>query len=153
MGLWSGIKDADTFERGKYMQPGFHGLVRVRRTMAKETRKSGVAFIVELEVITTNMPDKHPEGSKGTWFQKMTDKAVAFPAIKAFASACAGIPVHDKETIKREIDPHLEAIMDAATENEEDNDFIGVTLILDTEQIKTQKNQDFTRYDFSPYTE
>lgn len=153
MGLFDGIGDAEIFERGRYIKGGFRGVVEVTKTLAKQTRKSGVGFIVELKIVETNMPEEHPIGSKATWFQKMTDRDVAFPAIKAWAAACAGYEAHEKDKIEKEVAPHLSEALDNATTNPTDNDFVGVLLRLETEQIKTRNDRDFTRHEWSPYAE
>ena len=151
MGLWDGIENAEIFERGNYMTAGYTGVVEVMRTIGKETRSSGLAFIVELKVLTTNMPEDHPVGQKGTWFQKMTDKSVAFPAVAAWAAACAGYQPHDKEAIKADVFPHLREEMKKATDSPDDNSFIGAQLRLQCTGVVTKKGGDFTRYDFAPY--
>ena len=147
--LWDGLEDAEIFERGKYMEPNFIGVVEMKKTMAKETLKNGMAFIVEMEVIETNMPDKHPEGQKVTWYQGLKDKTVAFPSIAEWVSACLGISKGDKAKLK-EVQPLLPDAMKEATDNPEDNPFIGVQLKLSTFMVKTKKGGDFTVYDFEP---
>lgn len=152
MGLWDGIDNAEIYERGNYVKSGFSGVVKIMKTLAKDTRATGVAFIVEMEVIETNMPGEHPIGSKVTWFQKMADKNVAFPAVAAWAAACVGFDTSQKEQIKSEVMPVLKDLMNAATDKPEENDFVGTLLRLDTIMVKTkEKKLDFTRYDFKPY--
>lgn len=153
MGLWDGIESAEIFERGNYIKPGFKGVVEIMRTIGKETRASGLAFIVELKIVQTNMSEEHPVGQKGTWFQKMTDRTVAFPAVAAWAAACAGYEPHQKDAIKAEVMPHLRETMKHATDNPSNNTFIGCKLRLETVQLTTKKEQEFTRYDFGPYSE
>lgn len=148
--LWDGIEDAEIFERGKYMEANFIGVVEIKKTIAKETLKSGTAFIVEMEVIKTNMPDKHPVGQKVTWFQGLKDKTVAFPAIAQWAAACLGFQPNDKEKVKTEVQPLLPSAMKEATDSPDDNPFIGVQLKLSTFTRKTKKGVDFTVYDFEP---
>ncbi len=149
--LWDGIEDAELFERGKYMEANFIGEVEIKKTLAKETLKNGMAFIVEMVVLETNMPDKHPKGQKVTWYQGLKDKTVAFPAIAAWAAACLGFhPNSDKSKIKDEVQPLLPAAMKEATDSPEDNPFIGVRLKLSTFMRKTKKGLDFTVYDFEP---
>lgn len=149
--LWKGIGQAKIFERGNYVKGGFKGLVRVKRTIAKPTRGSGIAFIVEMEVVTTNVPEKHPVGTKVTWFQKMIDLDIAFPAIKAWAAACVGLGIHQKVQIEQTLGGEvLEELMAHATDNEDNNEFINILLGLETTDVKTKTGGDFTRYDFSP---
>lgn len=153
MGLFDGINEAEIFERGRFLPDNFRGVLEVKRTIAKETIRSGIGFIVEFEVIETNMPDQSPVGSKATWFQKMSDKTVAFPAIKAWAAACAGYEIHQKDDIEQEIAPHLADVLTHATDNPADNDFVGCLVRVETEQIKTRNDRDFTRHNWRPYDE
>jgi hypothetical protein len=149
--LWEGISRTQIFDRGRYVKPNFSGKVKVVRTLAKLTRAQGMAFIVELEVLESNLPDEHPVGSKVTWFQKLIDKDIAFPAIAAWAAACAGYELHQKDDIKEKLMPHLQDIMTEATDNPDNNAFVNSKLHLETTPVKTKKdNRDFTRYDFSP---
>ena len=150
MGVWDGIEDAETFERGNYVKGGFIGVVEIKKTIVKQTRASGPAFIVEMEVIETNM-EEHPVGQKVTWFQKLTDKDVAFPSVAEWAAAVAGLDPNNKEVVKTEVSPVLKEAMDHATNNPSDNDFIGQKVRLQTDQIKTKNDRDFTRYTWQPY--
>jgi hypothetical protein len=149
MGLWDGIEDAELFERGVYLKGGFIGTVEIERTLVKHTRSSGDAFIVEMRVIKSNM-DEHPVGQKVSWFQKLQDKDVALPAIKEWAAACAGYQVTQKEEIKTEVDPVLKEMMEIATDNPDDNDFTGIRLHVETNQILTKNNREFTRHNWAP---
>lgn len=160
MGLFDGIGDAEIFERGRYMPPGFRGVVEVKKTIAKQTRKSGLGFIVELRVAEVERAGQEGHelspvtvGEKRTWFQKMTDLNVAFPAIKAWAAAIAGYEMHEKEAIDAEVAPELEGAMNRATENPSDNDFVGCLVKLETEATKTGKGLDFTHHNWAPYEE
>jgi len=168
MGLFDGIGNAEIYERGKYMPPGFRGVVEIKKTIGKVTRASGVAFIVEVKVITVDRPgdkvlaedkvtwvehDLGPVrvGEKRTWYQSMNDKDIAFGAIMAWAAACACLEAGQKEEIEKEIAPTLEDDLEHATNNPADNDYIEGLVYLQTEYHKTQKGKDFTRYDWSPY--
>lgn len=150
MGLWDGIEDAELFERGVYLKPNFVGMVEVERTILKRTRAIGDAFIVEMRVIETNMPEEHPVGQKVSWFQKLADKDVAFPAIKAWAAACAGYKMTQKDAIEEEVSPVLKEMMELATDKPDANDFIGIQLHVETVQVKTRADKDFTRHNWEP---
>lgn len=151
MGLFDGIESAEMFERGKFIPGDFVGVLEIKRTIAKETIKSGIGFIVEMAVVETNMPDTMPEGSACTWFQKMSDKTVAFPSIKAWAAAVAGYHSHDKAAIEAELAPELGNVLTMATDNPADNDFVGQTVRLETHMIKTRNGRDFTVHTWSPH--
>lgn len=149
MGLFSGIADAQISERGKFFVPGFMGRLRVKRTLWRDTVKSGAAFIVEFEVLESNVAE-HPVGSGGTWFQKMSDKTVAYPAIKAFAVAAFGYDRSDREGIERDISPNLDDVITHAVKNPDDNEFSNCEVLLETYSKKTQKGLDFTQHVWSP---
>jgi hypothetical protein len=91
----AGVGSAQLFERGKFLHPGRYTL-EVVKTILKHTRKSGDAFIVEFEVLETTDDEKHPVGTKATWFQKLSDTDIAFPAIKDFMRNLMGIDLNDK---------------------------------------------------------
>jgi hypothetical protein len=153
MGIWDGIEDAEIFDRGNYVKPGFHGTVEVKKTIAKNTRQSGLAFICEMVVLTTNMPEAHPIGQKVTWFVKLANKDTAFPNVAAWAAACAGFDPHDRENVKTNVMPLLKDLMNHATDNPDDNEFVGQKLKLETVATLTKDKRDFTRYDFMPAIE
>lgn len=150
MSIFNGIENAEIFERGKYLAGGFNGVVECQRTLTKETIKSGIGFIVEFKIIETNLPEEHAVGSRATWFQKMGDKTVAFPAVKAWASAMAGYHPHQKQEIENEVAPHLSETLAAATENETDNVFTGVAVRVSTETVITRNGREFTRHQWAP---
>lgn len=159
MGLFDGINEAELFERGRYLPPGFRGVLEVKRTIAKETVRSGIGFIVEFEVVRVDRPgleghDLAPvfQGEKRTWFQKMGDKTVAFPSIKAWAAAMSGYASHEKEAIENEVAPHLEGVLTHATDNPADNDFVGCRVEVETIAHKTKKSgSDFTIHNWIPW--
>lgn len=154
----AGIDDAETFERGKFFPPGFRGTVKIERTIAKESVKSGLGFICEVRIVEVSRPgeeghEKSPvtAGEKRTWWQGMTDKTVAFPALKSWAGAVAGYT--EKADIDRDVGPGLSKVLQHATDNPADNDFVGVHVNLETWHKKTKKGGDFTVHDWSPYDE
>jgi len=151
MGLFDGIEDAEIFERGKFLPPAFVGVLEVKRTIAKESIKSGVGFIVEFEVIESNVPDKVPVGSKATWWQGMTDRTVAFPAIKEFVAVLSGFERHQKQEIEAEVSPVIRGVLDHATEHPDDNDLIGCRIVCETVNKRTKNDRDFTLHLWSPY--
>jgi hypothetical protein len=157
--VWDGIEKANVYERGRFFEAGFNGIVRVSKTIYKQTRAKGVAFIVELDVEETNMPDQHPVGSKGSWYQSMNDKDVAFSAVLEWVAACLEIGKHQKEEIeqlktgKNEETGKLVLIelLDHAINAPDTNEFVGTRLRLSTRMRKTKANTDFTVYDFTPF--
>lgn len=149
MGIWDGIEEAETYDRGNYLTGGFIGVCEVVKTLVKDTRAVGPAFIVELRVVESNL-EKHPVGSKVSWFQKLTDKAVALPSVVEWAAATVGYDPTNRELLKAEIMPELKAIMEYAQATPSDNDFIGLRVKIETTQVLTKNGRDFTRHTFSP---
>lgn len=168
MGLFTGIEDADLFQRGKFLTPDFVGVLEVKKTLAFQTRKVGMAFIAEFTIIESNkpegtlrtvvkdgeesmVPDAFPVGTKCTWFQKLADKDVAFPAIKSFVAALSGYQLSDKNKIDEELSPHLADLLDTCTESPEDNQLVGLRVDVITTGVVTKNNRDFTRHDWDPH--
>lgn len=148
MGLFSGIDKAEIAEKGKYLSTGFVGKLRVRRTLAKDSIKSGLAFIVEFDVVESNL-EEHPVGSSATWYQKMTDKTVALPAIKSFVLAASGVDPANRDAMA-EINSEIEGILDEATTNETNNALVGQEVFVTTFSTKTKKGFDFTNHRWTP---
>lgn len=150
MGLFDGLKDAQIFEQGNYFGVGIYD-VRVIRCIVKQTYRSGLGFIAELEVLSSNNP-AHAVGSKGTWFQSLTkNQATAFSAIKEFVAALYGFDIKaDAQRIKLELEPHIEALMNEAVGP--NNTFAGRCVHLETYVKKTrEKGLDFTVHRWTPY--
>lgn len=149
--LWSGLKDAQTFDRGTYLNPGDYTL-KIVNCLTKQTQKSGEGFIVEFEVLETSDPVHHAVGSKATWFQGLKNVQVSLGAIKEFLAAVFGYPLNQapyKARFEAEMGPQLEAIAAAASDGR--NYLAGQIVKVKTEQVKTQKQTDFTRHTWSPY--
>lgn len=160
MGLFDGIEKAEIFERGRYFPPDFRGVVEVKKTIAKDSIKSGLGFIVELEVVEVERPGKADHelspvtvGEKRTWWQGMKDKTVAFPSIKEFVAALSGFERHEKKAIEESVSPVLSGVLDHATENPDANDLVGCRLRLETSHKLTKNKSDFTIHTWGPYTE
>lgn len=161
MGLFDGAGDAPLFDRGRFLPSGFKGVLEVKRTIAKESVKSGVGFICEFEVISVERPgdpenELSPvrEGEKRSWWQGMTDKTVAFPSLKAWAGAVAGYAPHEKEAIEEAIGgATLGDMLNEATEHPAENDFVGAWVGCETHMIQTKKGNDFTVHNWFPYVE
>ena len=175
MSIFNGLEGAKTFERGTYMTPGIYD-VRIARVICKETQTSGLAVIVEMDILTSKSrpqdDPKHegrvwnptPAGIQGTWFQSMTDKSVALPAIKGFLHAALGLRPNDSRVERldqpiagseswptnptRRPVPLVSNLMEHAIEK---NLLAGCCVHLECSIILTQKKkEDFTLYRFTP---
>jgi hypothetical protein len=144
-----GLRNAQVSERGNYFSPGGLFDLEITRVHVMQTQKSGIAFIVETEVLTSSMA-AHPVGSSGTWFQKMASPAIAFSAIKGFYYAALGLDLRqDALAIAQEVDPVIEAFSDYAVS--EANPLRGHYIHLETQATKTrEKGMDFTVHKWSP---
>ena len=147
MGIWDRLKTAEVFEKGQYLPPGGKYLVEIKKVLEKDTRSSGKAFIVELEIVESNHPDVKV-GSKYSWFQSMRDLDVAMPAIKEWLAAVSGINPRDRVRVKNELDGKIVAVIEAAIE---DNVLEGERVWCETFSKKTKKNLDFTCHVWSPH--
>lgn len=151
MGMFKGINKAKISETGNYLPPDFDGVVEITRTIIKETRKKGPAFIVDLRIVESNLDDV-PVEKEFNWFQKMTDTDIAFPAIKAFFAAAAGVDPRDDEALG-EIEDNIEEALEDAVQNPDDpekNMLIGLQVRVITSHKETQEGKDFTRHDWRP---
>ncbi len=148
--VWDGIENAEVFERGRYVTANFQGVVRVKRTIWKQTRAQGFAFIVEFDVLETNMPEEHAVGSKLTWFQKAQDRATFLSNVLGWAASCVGCPP-TKQNIDALDKAQVKYALDVAVANPDANPFIGITVRLFGTPTTTRAGNPFTRYDFAPY--
>lgn len=147
--LWAGLRNAQVFERGNYLGVGVYD-ARVIRCLVKQTQRSGLGFIVEVEILTsTNM--SHQPGTTATWFQSMKNQATAFSAIKEFVVALHGYNAkQDEAKIKNDLEPYIEQLIDNATG--QNNSFAGKCIHLETFMIKTrEKGNDFTVHRWTPF--
>lgn len=173
--IWGGLGDAPTFERGTWFNPGSIHDVQITRCLSKASQASGVGFIAECDILTSTQSGEIneqtrqpwiplPTGTSGTWWQGMTDKNVAQPAIKGFVHAVLGLEANDprRGALEQKIPGSerwacntsrrplalIESLMIWATE--EPNILQGLFVHLDTRHTKTRKNTDFTIHNWSP---
>ncbi len=149
--LWSGLKDAQTFDRGTYLNPGNYTL-KVVNCLTKQTQKSGEGFIVEFEILESSDPVNHAVGTKASWFQSLKNVQVAFGAVKEFLAAVYGYQLGTapgKAKFEAEMGPQIEAYAAAASDGR--NNLAGQIVKVQTQMVKTQKQTDFTRHTWSPY--
>ncbi len=180
--VWGGLGNAPTFEKGTFFSPGGSHDVQIGRCLLKQSQQSGLGFIVESDILTTRATGEinHatnqpwvplPAGVAGTWWQGMTDKNVALPAIKQFVFAILGLENNDpRRGLLEQLVPGserwqlvdergrvyiagqplalIEALMLWATS--EANLFQGLIVHVDTKFTKTRKGGDFTIHNWTP---
>jgi len=150
MGAFSGIGEAEVYERGNYLKPGGMFLLVVKDMLLKETQNSGLGFIVEFEVLESTLEEDHPVGSKATWFQSMTKRQVALPAIKEFMAFLLKVNLKDSAQ-KEQFNSEVEDILNAATDFEgdpADHPMYGEKIRVHTYTKLTQNNKEFTVHDW-----
>jgi len=49
------------------------------------------------------------------------------------------------------VSPALKGLLNAATSSPADNDLVGIRVCVETEQVKTKNDKDFTRHTWAPY--
>ena len=141
MGNFGGIGGVDTFERGTWISPNGIYVLAVQKLLVKETRKSGDGFIVEFKVVESNHP-RHAVDSKVTW-------------IKEFMISLMHVDMSEPSE-KEDFNATLEDLLDEATSYEgadSDHPLHGQTIRCETVLKKTQKGNDFTVHNWSPYDE
>jgi hypothetical protein len=161
MGAFAGMREAKMYEKGVFLSPitldngpgnpvsyrDAHFELEIEKCILKDCRGIGLCFIVELRVLASDHK-LHTVGDKRTWLQKMTDKDVAFGALKQFAAAATGTSPSDKEGIKK-LEPEVEGLMDAACG--EQNILKGSRVKCTVVNKKTKaKNQDFSVHNWEP---
>lgn len=150
---WSQIGTAPIFERGNYFNPGRYKL-RLIRCLSKQTQKSGVAFITELEVLESDNP-AHPIGSKGTYFVKMANPQQGFSNILEMMAAFLGFDITNPEHVRQidqQLRPQLAGLMTAL-----ESQGPAVLQGRDTVQVEcrvtlTKAGREFTLHVWSPWT-
>lgn len=113
---FKGLREARTGNRPPYMEMGFNYELELDNTYIFSTQKKGDAFIAEFIITKTDCPNQKV-GSRVGWYRSMTDKTVAWPALKSLFYACLGLDENDPNDqikIKNEVDPSIEEEMNNA---------------------------------------
>jgi len=75
MGMFSGIKNKKVSKKGVWLTPGAIYDLELETMVLQKTRSSGYAVIVEFRVLdvtgSEEAIEKHPVGSRATWFQSL----------------------------------------------------------------------------------
>jgi hypothetical protein len=145
------VNNQDASSKLPFFPPNFIGDVRVAACKGITARNGDRAFIAELEIVTSNMPETVRIGGKHSWYQSLKETGTAYPACIAFLYAALGLDqTRDAVKIKTEVKPRQDAYLNQAVS--ERNILAGSLLRLQTSNIVTKaKKQDFTIHNFSPY--
>jgi len=161
MGMFDGLGDTELFDKGVYLTAGGSYELEVVKILVKDTRKSGLGFIVEFKVVSVDgdaAEGQHAPGSKATWFQKLQDKDISFPAIKEFFLALLDVD-RNNPTEYEEFNNSIEELLEEATswepdpeDPESEHPLAGQRVDVDTYSKLTKKNVEFTVHNWSAST-
>ncbi len=147
---FDGIDEADIFEKGQYLPAGGKFRLKVHKMLVKKTRKSGPGFIAEFTVVESSLPEV-TVGGKRTWFQKLNDKEVAYPAIMEFMGAVLQYDPNNKAEWQ-EFKGKLKPIINEAANYEgsaEEHPLHGSLVDVETHTKTTQNDKEFTVHTWS----
>jgi hypothetical protein len=135
MGLFAGLKDAKTWDRGTFLKPGVYTL-RVKKAIFKHTRKNIDAYILECKIESAKGPDASAQGTTASWFQSLGDPDIGYSSLKKFAADILGMDPKNPEFVEQ-VEGFLEATVNDGAIN-------GMLLPCEVTIIKTKKNTDFS---------
>lgn len=138
MGLFGGIDKAKSSSGGVYLLRGVYALeCRVNKT--GKSREGRPFFVAEFTILESSNPER-PVGTSAS-FMVMLDKNIetALGNIKGYAAALCNVP-EDKVD-----EAGVEALVSAA------NPGAGMKVRVECTDIKTRKNEDFTKHTWTPY--
>ena len=154
--------DANNFDASNklpFFPKDFIGTVKVHLCKGITVRNGGHrAFVAELEVCSSNLPETVRVGARYSWFQSLKEPGTAYPACIGFLHACLGLdPVRDKEKIVA-IKPQQDTYLNMAV-NDDITKYGGKINILGGQYVNLQtsnkklkdKVTDFTLHTWSPY--
>jgi hypothetical protein len=149
---FSGANGLDASSKLPFLPPGFIGRVRVDTTKGIATRKGDRAFVAELTVLTSNIPDRVFVDGKYSWYQSLKEPGTAYPTCIAFLYAALGLDQQKhKEFITAKIKPAQDNYLNQAANA---NILAGAEMILQTANKKLKDGiSDFTLHSFAPTPE
>src|SRR5690606_28374806 len=152
---WGGVKDADIFGRGRYLKDGKYKL-KLLKMFTYETRNKGAALIVDFEVMDSDN-DEIAVGSKRNWWQGLSDKDIAFPAVKEFMISLFNVNLSDPEE-EKQFSEELPEVLEKATDEkwkdkpDDEHPLHGMTIAVECYTKQTVKKKvDFTVHDWEPW--
>src|SRR5690606_2132935 len=161
MGMFDGLGETELFDKGVYLTAGGSYEWEGVKILVKDTRKSGLGFIVGFKVGSEDgqaAEGGHAPGSKATWFKKSQDKDISFPASKECYLALLDVD-RNNPTEYEEFNNSIEELLEEATSWEPDTEdpesehpLAGQRVHVDTYSKLTKKNVEFTVHNWSAST-
>lgn len=144
---FAGADGLDPSSKLPNFPPGFMGSVRIDQTKGITRRDGQRAFIAELTVMESNMPETIRIGGKYSWFQSLKEPGTAYPACISFLYAALGL---DSARHKTYIETHIKPAQDSwLNRAANENVLAGSEVRLQTALKKTKANTDFTVHLFA----
>ena len=132
---FAGIGEADVSKGGVYVLPGVYKC-RINRVVSKDSRQSGTGFIVELNILESDNPDR-PVGTDMSW--TTWNK---FESFLGNVKRCICQLTGEEE---KNIDE--ESVVDVLAD---DQPLAGMEVIVKGVNTKTRAGKDFCVVDFEP---
>jgi hypothetical protein len=153
------VNTHDASNKLPFFPRDFIGVVKVVACKGITVREGRYrAFIAELEIETSNMPESVRVGGKYSFFQSLKEPGTAYPAIISFLYAALGLDsIRDKAKIDATVKPRQDQYLNMAINDNpalfggKVNILAGARLNLQTANKITKKTKtDFTIHSFSP---
>lgn len=139
MGRFGGVEKAQPSEGGVWVIPGVYD-VEVLKCKAGTSRKKQDFFVAELEVISSNNPER-PVGSRMSWMATLKEDTPALGDVRAFIATAEKTPLKD---VTEEVCDYVVG---------EANPLKGKRLHLVATNIKTRSGGDFTKAQWDAYAD
>ena len=139
MGFRDQVKSTEGRRQSEYVTPGRY-LFQVIDFKEGENRKGREFVVVEMSVIDSDNPERHPAGSERSWLQ-MTDTDTAAKNIRGFLCRALNVPDASltDEMIDKAFDPK------ASTGK---SPLAGLKIGVNAREITTRRGNPFTVVDF-----
>ncbi len=169
MGRFSDVAEAKPLTKLPWFPTGFSGALRILqcKCITGKTKQNTQTefYIVEVEVVTSNLPDV-PPGAHRSWTQDRKKAFVGAESVKLFIGAVMGIDANDPQITEEVIGASVgdyDVVGGALVEvtklvppkkwGEGFQPFAGKLVDLVTATIKTKANTDFTKHTWVHHNE
>ena len=143
MSLFEGIEEAQVGQGGVYFLPGKY-VAKILKCITLKSRKREDLFIVECEVVESDVPERKP-GTRASWIVNFKQDA-ALGNIKGFIAAANGINPGTEDLVREEVDSEV-----CEYSVSPENPLAGILIRLVAVNKKTRAGGDFTLHLWEPY--
>ncbi len=139
MGFRDQVASAESRRQSEYVTPGRY-IFKIEDFKESENRKGREFVVVEMTVVDSDNPERHPKGSERSWLQ-MTDTDTSARNVRGFL--CRALNVPDAGLTDAMID---KAFTPKKTTGK--SPLSGLIIGVNARMIQTRKGTDFTVVDF-----